>query len=116
MPVYEYRCSKGHDYEKTEGFSAPTEQKCIVCGAKAKRQISRTAVIFKGSGFYSTDNRRSTSSSASETSATSESSDSSGSTSAPSSDNGHGHSHGAGGHSHDAPAKKEATKTDKAGD
>jgi len=110
MPVYEYRCSKGHDYEKTEGFSAPTEQKCIVCGAKAKRQISRTAVIFKGSGFYSTDNRRSTSSSASETSSTSDSAP------AAPSDNGHGHSHGAGGHSHDAPAKKEAPKTDKAGD
>lgn len=111
MPVYEYRCSKGHDYEKTEGFSAPTEQKCVVCGAKAKRQISRTAVIFKGSGFYSTDNRRSTSSSASETSSTSETT-----TPAASSDNGHGHSHGDGGHSHgDAPAKP-SKKSDKAAD
>ena len=113
MPVYEYRCSKGHDYEKTEGFSAPTEQKCIVCGAKAKRLISRPAVIFKGSGFYSTDNRRSTSSSASETSSTSE-------TAAPaaSSDNGHGHSHGDGGHSHGTPAKpaKSEKKSEKSGD
>lgn len=113
MPVYEYRCSKGHDFEKTEGFSAPTEQKCIVCGAKAKRQISKTTVIFKGSGFYSTDNRRSTSSSASETSSTSDSKP------ATSSDNGHadtgGHSHGAGGHSHDAPAKP-SKKAEKSGD
>lgn len=107
MPVYEYRCSKGHDYEKTEGFSAPTAQKCIVCGAKARRQISRTAVIFKGSGFYSTDNRRSTSSSASETSSPSEST-----TPAAASENGHGHSHGPGGHSHDTPAKA-PTKSDK---
>ncbi len=57
MPVYEYRCTKGHTYEKTEGFSAPVTQKCMRCSARAKRQISMPAVIFKGSGFYSTDNR-----------------------------------------------------------
>ena len=57
MPVYEYRCSKGHTYEKTEGFDAPSTQKCIRCSARARRQISMPAVIFKGSGFYSTDNR-----------------------------------------------------------
>lgn len=103
MPVYEYRCSKGHEYEKTEGFSAPTEQKCIQCNARARRQISRPTVIFKGSGFYSTDNRGSKG--RTDSSAPSESSDSS---------NGHGHSHGAGGHSHDAPATetKAAASTD----
>ena len=57
MPVYEYLCTKGHNYEKTEGFSAPVTQKCTQCGARARRQISMPAVIFKGSGFYSTDNR-----------------------------------------------------------
>ncbi|MCH8052125.1 MAG: zinc ribbon domain-containing protein [Chloroflexi bacterium] len=57
MPVYEYRCTKGHTYEKTEGFSAPVTQKCTQCSARARRQISMPAVIFKGSGFYSTDNR-----------------------------------------------------------
>ena len=59
MPVYEYRCSSGHHYEKTEGFDAPREQPCSVCQAIARRQISLPAVIFKGPGFYSTDNRRS---------------------------------------------------------
>jgi putative FmdB family regulatory protein len=59
LPVYEYACSKGHNYEKTEGFDAPSQQKCITCGAPARRQISLPAVIFKGSGFYSTDNRKS---------------------------------------------------------
>ena len=57
MPVYEYRCTKGHTYEKTESFSAPSAQKCTQCGARSRRQISMPAVIFKGSGFYSTDNR-----------------------------------------------------------
>lgn len=59
MPVYEYKCTKGHVYEKTEGFNAPARQKCLRCGVSAKRQISMPAVIFKGSGFYSTDNRKS---------------------------------------------------------
>ena len=57
MPVYEYRCTKGHTYDKTESFSAPVTHKCTRCGARARRQISMPAVIFKGSGFYSTDNR-----------------------------------------------------------
>lgn len=95
MPVYEYKCSKGHEYEKTESFSAPTEQKCVTCGAKAKRKISRPTVIFKGSGFYSTDNRGSSE----------RRSDESPAPAATSTDNGHGHSHGDGGHSQDsAPA------------
>ncbi len=59
MPVYEYRCGTGHRYEKTEGFDAPVAQSCLTCGAPARRQISLPAVIFKGSGFYSTDNRKS---------------------------------------------------------
>ena len=59
MPVYEYRCSRGHEYEKVEGFQAPTEHACPDCGQTARRRISAPAVIFKGSGFYSTDNRKS---------------------------------------------------------
>ena len=57
MPVYEYRCSGGHFYEKSEGFDAPNRHRCPDCGKLARRQISVPAVIFKGSGFYSTDNR-----------------------------------------------------------
>ena len=107
MPVYEYRCAKGHEYEKTESFSAPTQQRCTVCGARARRLISMPSVIFKGGGFYSTDNRRSSGepAAADAASADSSSSDSSPVTdSAAKSDNGHGHSHGDG-HTHDKPAK-----------
>jgi predicted nucleic acid-binding Zn ribbon protein len=52
-------CAKGHQYERAEGFDAPVEHKCPTCRSRARRQISKPAVIFKGSGFYSTDNRKS---------------------------------------------------------
>ncbi|MEE8347385.1 MAG: FmdB family zinc ribbon protein [Dehalococcoidia bacterium] len=58
MPIYEYRCSEGHEYERSEGFDAPPEQECPTCGSRSRRQISLPAVVFKGRGFYSTDNRK----------------------------------------------------------
>ena len=100
MPVYEYRCDNGHYYDKTEGFDAPRQQPCPVCGSTATRQISLPAVIFKGPGFYSTDNRGSRGGNGK--SAESESSTSSA--------DDHGHSHGPGGHSHGSESPKaEAT-------
>ena len=59
MPTYEYRCVAGHQYEKRESFSARARQKCQVCGKQADRMISAPPIIFKGSGFYVTDSRKS---------------------------------------------------------
>ena len=101
MPVYEYRCKKGHEYELTESFSAPSEQKCITCGAVAHRQISMPAVIFKGSGFYSTDSRKSSG-------ASSEPSESPTPSLPESKPSDNGHSHGAGSHTHSSDSKAEA--------
>ena len=70
MPVYEYICEANHRHEKMESFDAPAEQKCATCGITSRRMLSTPAVIFKGPGFYSTDNRTgspSTSSSSSDT-------------------------------------------------
>ncbi|MEX1253692.1 MAG: FmdB family zinc ribbon protein [Dehalococcoidia bacterium] len=59
MPVYEYRCEKcGNQYEKREGFEAPARQKCPKCRGKALRVLHAASVVFKGSGFYITDNRK----------------------------------------------------------
>ncbi|HZP26233.1 MAG TPA: FmdB family zinc ribbon protein [Dehalococcoidia bacterium] len=58
MPIYEYRCPNGHQYEQWQSFSASPEHTCPTCGKPSKRVLSVPAVIFKGSGFYSTDNRR----------------------------------------------------------
>jgi putative FmdB family regulatory protein len=59
LPIYEYQCSKGHEYERAESFTAPTKHRCPTCGSTSRRRISLPAVVFKGSGFYSTDNRKS---------------------------------------------------------
>lgn len=56
MPLYEYKCVKcGHRFEKIEGHNASETKKCPKCGAKAKRQISASAIQFKGTGWYVTD-------------------------------------------------------------
>jgi len=57
MPLYEFRCPSGHDFEKfyRSISSAPSEEKCPECGQIAARLISTAGLIFKGSGFYITD-------------------------------------------------------------
>src|ERR1051325_8609425 len=60
MPTYEYLCEGcGHAYEVFEGIKSRSNAKCPKCKkAKAKRVISGgSGIIFKGSGFYSTDYR-----------------------------------------------------------
>jgi putative FmdB family regulatory protein len=56
MPTYEYRCPKGHDFERFQKISDPVRLRCPECGRMATRIISGGAgLIFKGSGFYITD-------------------------------------------------------------
>ena len=108
MPVYEYRCSAGHFYEKQEGFDAPNQHKCLECGKLAKRQLSLPAVIFKGSGFYSTDNRNGNRRNGGSTETESSSSESSDSAPAASSSDKQVDSHGPSGNSRDSKPKIEA--------
>jgi putative FmdB family regulatory protein len=55
MPVYEYRCENGHQFEVIQRMSDPSITKCTVCGAPVRRVFHPIAVHFKGSGFYNTD-------------------------------------------------------------
>ena len=56
MPTYEYRCEKGHLFERVQKMNDRPVTKCPVCGAKAARMISGgQGLIFKGTGFYITD-------------------------------------------------------------
>src|SRR5436190_2318154 len=55
MPVYEYRCDRGHTFEVTQRMSDDPVTSCTTCEAPVQRVFHPVAVHFKGSGFYSTD-------------------------------------------------------------
>lgn len=58
MPTYEYRCPKGHEFEKFQRMSEPPVATCPECGTGAERLLSPgVGLLFKGSGFYITDYR-----------------------------------------------------------
>ena len=60
MPIYEYECCEcEHLFEQKQGFDEKPVQECPQCGGKAKRIIRSVPIIFKGSGFYVTDNPKS---------------------------------------------------------
>jgi putative FmdB family regulatory protein len=55
MPIYEYRCEKGHTFEVIQKMSDPAITVCEIDGGPVQRVLHAPAVHFKGSGFYSTD-------------------------------------------------------------
>lgn len=60
MPTYEYECDACHEkLEEFQGINDPPLKKCPSCGKKKLRKMigAGAGLIFKGSGFYSTDYR-----------------------------------------------------------
>ena len=59
MPVYTYRCSScGKQFEHHHSFDDAPLKPCPNCKKKSlKKVITPTKIIFKGSGFYATDNK-----------------------------------------------------------
>src|SRR5712691_11909657 len=59
MPTYEYRCNScGEHLEVVQSFSEEPLTECPHCSKKALRKVfSPVGIVFKGSGFYKTDNR-----------------------------------------------------------
>ena len=57
MPIYEYKC-KGCDlkFEVKRGFSEGPGANCPECQCQAQRIFSPVPIVFKGLGFYVTDN------------------------------------------------------------
>lgn len=59
MPIYEYECRKcGHRFETLQSFSDKPIRRCQLCGGRVDKLMSPAAVIYKGSGFYTTDYAR----------------------------------------------------------
>ncbi|MFA5092940.1 MAG: FmdB family zinc ribbon protein [Candidatus Omnitrophota bacterium] len=65
MPTYEYEClSCKHKFEILQSITEKPKTKCPQCGKKVKKLISSTGgFIFKGTGFYATDYKKSSKSS-----------------------------------------------------
>ncbi len=58
MPTYQYRCTEcGNDLEAVQKFTDPALTECPECEGVLRKVFSAVGVVFKGSGFYATDNR-----------------------------------------------------------
>jgi putative FmdB family regulatory protein len=56
LPVYVYRCEQcGSQLEKRQSFSDAPLTECEVCHGQLRKVLSPATIIYKGSGFYSTD-------------------------------------------------------------
>jgi putative FmdB family regulatory protein len=63
MPTYGYRCEKnGHEFEVVQSFAEAPLKRCKICGSKVSRIFYPVGIVFKGPGFYATDNRGSSAS------------------------------------------------------
>jgi putative FmdB family regulatory protein len=55
MPIYEYRCERGHTFEVMQRMTDDPVMSCERCDAPVQRVFHPVAVHFKGKGFYNTD-------------------------------------------------------------
>jgi putative FmdB family regulatory protein len=59
MPIYEYECLEcGVHFDRLQRFGAPRPNACPNGHNDVHRILSQPAIIFKGPGFYITDNGR----------------------------------------------------------
>lgn len=56
MPIYTYKCKKcGKVFEKLQKMGTGVAENCEDCNSETMRVFSPAGIIFKGSGFYTTD-------------------------------------------------------------
>ncbi|SFF10668.1 putative regulatory protein, FmdB family [Actinacidiphila alni] len=64
MPTYQYQCTEcGEALEAVQKFSDDALTVCPNCSGRLRKVFSAVGVVFKGSGFYRTDSRGSSTSS-----------------------------------------------------
>lgn len=62
MPTYQYVCTNPegkHQFEVVQSFTDAAVAECPTCGAPVRKVYGSVGVVFKGSGFYRTDSRSS---------------------------------------------------------
>jgi putative FmdB family regulatory protein len=62
VPTYQYVCANPevkHEFEVVQSFSDPAVSTCPQCAASVRKVYGSVGVVFKGSGFYRTDSRKS---------------------------------------------------------
>jgi putative FmdB family regulatory protein len=80
VPTYQYACTNPdgkHEFEVVQSFTDAPVTECPECGAPVRKVYGSVGVVFKGSGFYRTDSRKSSSASESPSSTSSSSASSS---------------------------------------
>ncbi|MFI6583542.1 FmdB family zinc ribbon protein [Embleya sp. NPDC050493] len=78
MPTYQYQCTAcGEGLEAVQKFTDDALTECPACQGRLRKVFSAVGVVFKGSGFYRTDSRGSSTSSTPATASTGASSSSS---------------------------------------
>jgi putative FmdB family regulatory protein len=62
VPTYQYACTNPggkHEFERVQSFTDAPVSECPECGAPVRKVYGSVGVVFKGSGFYRTDSRKS---------------------------------------------------------
>jgi putative FmdB family regulatory protein len=60
VPTYQYTCTEcGEPLEAVQKFSDEPLTVCPACGGRLRKVFSPVGIVFKGSGFYRTDSRKS---------------------------------------------------------
>ena len=58
MPTYSYKCNHcNHQFDQRQRMADDPLTECPVCNGRIRRVVSSVGIVFKGSGFYITDNR-----------------------------------------------------------
>jgi putative FmdB family regulatory protein len=62
VPTYQYACTNPggkHEFELVQSFTDAPVSECPECGVAVRKVYGSVGVVFKGSGFYRTDSRKS---------------------------------------------------------
>ena len=78
MPTYSYACTEcGNRFDAVQSFSDDALTACPKCSGRLRKLFGNVGVVFKGSGFYRTDNRETAKSTSNGSASSSESTSSS---------------------------------------